>query len=343
MYPTRCRSASGTHLCSWALLSVFCAAFSAAGCSRPTPTPPAVNGRVIVALTIDWEGAYLSPEGLDALDELRVVFGTAPLTHFISAGYFTKPGPDPSLVQWIREGVRPGDEVAVHLHAWKSLAVASAVEPKLSPSFLTGTDKLLEFEDGDVGFDIDLDAYSVGELRALLRTSRRLLEQTKLPLTTTFRAGGYLGTPKVLQALQEEGYTVDSSATDYRQLEERKDDVLPARVKAIWPKVDTGTQPFFIPAPQGELLEMPIAAFADYAEPAEIVAIFEAARARLRQNPTRDQFIVLGFHQETSVEFGGRLRDAFEQVRKRPELAQGLSYMTIEQAAARVRAARSQP
>ncbi len=319
--------------------SVILAGVAVMGCSKSSPTEKTAKGRVIVALTIDWEGAYLSPEGLDAVDELRDVFGTAPLTHFISAGYFTKAAPDPSLVQWVTEGVRPGDEVAVHLHAWKSLAVASAIEPKLSPSFLTGTDKLLEFEDGDVGFDIDLDAYSVGELRALLRTSRRLLEQTRLPLTTTFRAGGYLGTPKVLQALQEEGFTVDSSATDHRQLEERKNDVLPARVKAIWPNIDVSTQPFFVSTPRGQLLEMPIAAFADYAEPAEIVAIFEAAHARLAKDPTRDQFIVLGFHQETCVEFGPRLRTAFEQIQKRPELAKGLSYMTIEQAATQVRAA----
>ena len=323
-----------------ALLPALFAGLLISGCSRAKPAEPAVKGRVIVALTIDWEGAYLSPEGLDALDELRVVFGPAPLTHFISAGYFTKATPDPSLIQWITEGVRPGDEVAVHLHAWKSLAVASAIEPKLSPSFLTGTDKLLEFEDGDVGFDIDLDAYSVGELRALLRTSRRLLEQTRLPLTTTFRAGGYLGTPKVLQALQEEGFTVDSSATDHRQLDERKNDVLPGRIKAIWPSVDTSTQPFFVSTPQGQLLEMPIAAFADYAEPAEIVAIFEAAHARLGKDPTRDQYIVLGFHQETSVEFGNRLREAFAQIRQRPALAQ-VTFMTIEQAAVQVRAARS--
>lgn len=322
-----------------ARLSVFFAGLALLGCSR-TPAEQPVKGRVIVALTIDWEGAYLSPEGLDALDELRVAFGTAPLTHFISAGYFTKTAPDPSLVEWITEGVRTGDEVAVHLHAWKSLAVASAIEPRLSPSFLSGTDKLLEFEDGDVGFDIDLDAYSVGDLRAMLRTSRRLLEQTRLPLTTTFRAGGYLGTPKVLQALQEEGFTVDSSATDHRQLDERKNDILPARIKAIWPAVDTSTQPFFISTPRGQLLEMPIAAFADYAQPTEIVAIFEAAHARLRKDPTRDQFVVLGFHQETSVEFGGRLRDALDQVRKRPELAE-MTFMTIEGAATQVRAAQA--
>jgi len=42
------------------------------------------------------------------------------------------------------------------------------------------------------------------------------------------------------------------------------------------------------------------------------------------------------------VEFGNRLREAFAQIRKRPELADGLSYMTIEQAATRVRAAHPQ-
>ena len=307
-----------------------------ASCSRSSPEPAPRSGRLVVVLTIDWEGAYLSPEGLDVLDELRSVFGSAPLTHFVSAGYFTKPEPDPTAARWITESIRRGDELAVHLHAWKSLALASKLEPKLSPSFLTGTDKLLEFEDGDVGFDIDLDAYSVSELRAMLRTSRRLLEQLKIPVTTSFRAGGYLGTPEVLQAIQEEGYTVDSSATDYRQLDERTDEVLPSRIKAIWPKVDTSTQPFSITTPRGQLLEMPIAAFADYAPPAEIVGIFEAAHARLRKEPQRDQFIVLGFHQETAVEFGPRLRDAFQQINARPELTNDVVYATIEEAAKRV-------
>lgn len=317
-----------------AVAALVGATLGVASCSKSAPTAqqPA-SGRIVVALTIDWEGAYLSPEGLDALEELRGEIGAAPFTHFISAGYFTKEEPDPSATRWITESVRQGDEVAVHLHAWRSLAKASGIEPKLSPSFLTGTDKLLDFEDGDVGFDVDLDAYSVGELRALLRTSRSLLQQTRLPITETFRAGGYLGTPKVLQALQEEGFTVDSSATDHRQLDERKDDVLPSRIKAIWPNVDTGTQPFFVSAPRGQLLEMPIAAFVDYATPAEILGILEAAHARLRKQPSRDQFIVIGFHQETAAEFGPRLREALKLVNARPELTRDVTYATVEGAA----------
>ena len=47
-----------------------------------------------------------------------------------------------------------------------SLVVASGVQPKLSPSFETGTEKLMEFGDGDIVLDTDLDAYSVDDLRA---------------------------------------------------------------------------------------------------------------------------------------------------------------------------------
>ena len=317
----------------WAYLAVIVVA----GCSRSSSSDPPIKGQIVVALTIDWEGAYFSPEGLDALDEFRRALASAPLTHFVSAGYFTKDAPDPRTVATLTEAVRKGDEIAVHLHAWRSLAKASGLEPKLSPSFLTGTDKVLEFEDGDVGFDIDLDAYSVPELRSLLRTSRRLLEGTHLPISKTFRAGGYLGTPKVLQAIHEEGFAVDSSATDYRQLDERKDEVLPTRIKAIWPSVDTTTQPWFVPAPGGSLLEMPIAAFADYATTDEIIAVFDAAHARLAKTPGRDVFVVVGFHQETAQDFAVRLVEAMKKVRGRRELADGLVFTTVEGAAARAR------
>lgn len=318
----------------WASL----AALALAGCSSSSSPAPA-KGQVVVALTIDWEGAYLSLEGLDALDELRRGLGPVPLTHYISAAYFTKDRPDPKAAATIKQAVREGDELAVHLHAWRSLAKASALEPKLAPSFLTGTDKLLEFEDGDVGFDTDLDAYTVPDLRAMLRTSRRLLEQTGVPVSKTFRAGGYLGTPKVLQAIREEGFTVDSSATDYRQIDERKDEVLPKRLREIWPAVETTSQPWLVDARGGPLLEMPIAAFTDSATAAEIVGVFEAAHARLQKEPARDVFVVIGFHQETAEEFAPRLGEAMAKVRERKELAGELVFASVAGAAERARRA----
>ena len=130
-----------------------------------------------------------------------------------------------------------------------------------------------------------------------------------------------------------------SSATDYRQLDERKDEVLPDRIKAFWPSVDTATQPWMVQAPGGQVLEMPIAAFTDYAWADEMVAVFEAAYSRWRQAPGRDVFVVVGFHLETAQDFAGRLSEAMTKVRGHRELADGLVFTTIEDAAERARRA----
>lgn len=311
---------------TWLLAGLLVAACSSSG------SKTAAKGRIVVAITIDWEGAVLDDDGLDALDALRKTLGpTTPMTHFVSAAYFTKEQPDTTATASIRQALHKGDELAVHLHAWRSLARASQIEPKLAPSFLTGTNELLEFPDGDVGFDVDLDAYNVAELRALLRTSRQLLEPAGT-VSKSFRAGGYLGTPKVLQAIRDEGYRVDSSATDHRQLDERKDEVLPKRIAEIWPKVDTTSQPFLVPGQGRPLVEIPIAAFADYAEAAEMAAVFDAAHARLQKDPNRDVFVVFGFHQETATHFAGRIAEAVTTVRARRELADQLLFTTIEYA-----------
>lgn len=319
--------------CALTALALLGAALGA-GCS----SRERAQGRVVIAVTVDWEGADLSPEGLDAIDELRKAMGgTAPLTHFASAAYFTKAQPDPRAAATFTEAVHAGDELAMHIHAWKSLAHAAGIEPKLSPSFVTGTDKLFNFEDGDVGFDTDLDVYTVPELRAMIRTSRRLLEQTKRTVSKSFRAGGYLGTPKVLQAIREEGFVVDSSATDPHQVDNHKDTFMAKRVNEVWPKIDGATQPFFSDAQQ-QLVELPIAATADYVTAAEVAKRIEDADAQLQKAPTRDVFVVIGCNLETAQEFAPQLSQAIAQARAKKPLADHLVFATIEQAGVRARA-----
>lgn len=305
-----------------------------AGCSTSSPH---AKGRIVVALTIDWEGAYLSPDGLDALDDLRKTLGDVPITHFVSAAYFTKQSPDPNTATEIAQAVRKGDELAVHLHAWRSLARASGVAPKISPSFLNGTDKLFQFDDGDVGFDTDLDVYDAPALRAILRTSRRLLEQTHLPVAHTFRAGGYLGTPRVVEAIGDEGYTVDSSAADAAQLVQQIP-YLAARVHEIYPHVTATSQPYFADPPDDRVIEMPIAAIADYVDVAAFTRAFEAAHAQLQQAPGRDVFVVLAFHQETAQEFAPRIAKAIAQLRANRQLAADVIFTTLDDAAELARA-----
>jgi len=309
----------------WLLLVVLFGA-----CSSTAPTP--AKGKIVVAMTIDWEGDDLSKENLDAVDDLRKTLGAVPLTHFVSAAYATKQHAKSTVPAAIAREVRPGDELAVHLHAWQSLARASGLAPKVEPSFLTGTDEVLQLGDGDVGFDTDLDAYDVPALRAMLVESRKELEKVG-PVSKSFRAGGYLATPKMLLALGDEGYAVDSSAIDPHRLHDLDDDQWQQRLSQVWPRIDATTQPFYLRAGPVQLLELPIALVVDYASTAELVSVIEVAHAHLVQDPGHDVFVVVAFHLETLSDFSGRLVDAITTVRANSAIAGELMYATVDEAA----------
>jgi hypothetical protein len=329
-----------TILCALliASLGTFAGGCSSKSKDKPPPPPPAV-GRVYVAVSIDWEGAYFSGDALDALDKLRDTLGPdIPMTHFVCAAYFTKKDVDPAAVDNIVSSVRKGDELALHLHLWKSLATKAGIEPKLSPSFLTGTDQLLEFPDGDVGFDTDLDVYGVNDLRAMIRTSKALLAPAGIALSGSFRAGGYLATPKVLQAIRDEGFTTDSSAAMSDQFNGPKDKILRQRIKEVWPDVKAGMQPYEIATPSGPITEMPIGAVADYVTTGDIADVIATAHDKLVKDRTKNVFVVLAFHQETADEFGTRITEAIQRVKAKPEIAADLTFTTVEKAAELVRA-----
>ncbi|HEY4056433.1 MAG TPA: hypothetical protein VGM39_07480 [Kofleriaceae bacterium] len=290
------------------------------GCSSPT------SGRVVVAVTVDWEGAYISDDGLDAIDKLRAK-PAIPLTHFVSAAYFTKAEPDPDVARELRDAMEPGDELAAHLHGWVSLAKAAGIEPRVSPSFTTGTDELQAVGDRDTGFDLDLDAYSTAEQRALLRTTRELLSKVG-PVSDAFRAGGYVAGPRLRRAMLDEGMTIDSSAIDPRQL--ASDPVFAARVAETWgtPK----SQPWLV---EDDMVELPIAAIADRVTAVDVTNVMFAAIDELAKHPDRDVFVVLALHQETAADHASAIRTGIDAARAKSAL---LVFVTISQAAARARA-----
>lgn len=283
----------------------------------PPPIPSNEDAVAHVVVSIDWEGAYFRSEALDALEKFREDHPGVPLTHMITAAYYTKPNADPTdATREIRLAVKKGDEVGLHVHAWKTLVAAAGVTPRLTPSFLSRENKLLEFED-DTGFDVDLSAYTVAELRAILKKSRELFEAEKIKVGTTFRASGWMGTPNVLEAARAEGYTIDSSATDPVWLDEPEVPYLQERLRKVWPKVVTTTQPYWIDTPAGTILEMPDSgALADYTQPAEIVKHIEQAAASAKSTG-KPVIVVLGFHAETADEFAPRLVEALATLREK--------------------------
>jgi hypothetical protein len=292
------------------------AALAACGRSDGTSAsgPPAVR----IAISIDWEGAYLQPESLDALDQFRKDNPGVPLTHMLNAAYYTKPGAEAAdATREIRLAVQKGDEVGLHVHAWKSLLTAAGVAPRSGPSFLSMSGERFAFDD-DSGFDVDLAGFSVAELRAVMAKSRQILEAEKLAVGPTFRAAGWLATPNVLEAARAEGFTVDASATDPAWFDEEEVAVLRRRLAELWSRVDQTTQPFWIETPAGRILEMPdTGAMADYLTVPEIQGHVERAAASLASAGKRPVFVHLGFHAETAEEFAPRLSQALSVLRAR--------------------------
>jgi hypothetical protein len=299
---------------------------------------PSAGPLLRVAISVDWEGAYLSPEGLDALDAFHAAAPNVPLTHFITPGYFTKPGADAAqIAQTIKDTLRPGDEVALHIHAWRSLVTAAGVTYRDKPSFLKP--QLMSFEDGDQGFEVELAAYTTEEIQKILTTAKGLLEKNGLEVAPHFRSGGMSGGPNVMAAVAASGFTTEASGMSSEWLTDALLDgtVLAARTREVWPTFDKTTQPYLVPTPSGELLELPISGgAADYVSAKDLAGHLRWGLGKLEDG--KDVFVHVVFHQENAAQFAPRVEQAIAEVRGEPG-AERMVFETVTQTAAAARAA----
>jgi hypothetical protein len=286
---------------------------AAAATTAPAPTP-VTGGRVHVAITVDWEGAYLSEDGLDHLDQLRGRLPDVPLTHFVCPAYLTAPGADvPAVVRTITDSIRPADEVGLHVHGWRSLARRAGVAYRTGPSFLAA--ELIAFPSGDQGFEVELGAYPRAELRALVAASRRLLEEHGVEVAPLFRAGGSIAPPELLDVLAELGFAVDSSASAASWLDgELPGTRIARRWAELWPAVGPSSPPWRIDTPHGPILEVPLVPV-DHATPAELADVLARALARAAAPDGGDAYLTFVVPQETAAEDAPRLARAIEAAR----------------------------
>ncbi len=280
--------------------------------TRRPVTPPAVH----VVVSVDWEGRDVTLRNVEAMKALRAALPGVPLTHFLNAAYFTKSDARPDeLVARIGSVVLNTDERGLHLHGWRSLIDSAGVLFKTSPSYW-GENIPLYPAGSDIGHEVEIAAYSVPQLRAIVRHSKAVLEEHGLSVGSAFRAGGWLATPEVLHAVRAEGFDIDSSSTDGSWHGELRGRRLHRRIFEVWPSVTRYSQPFTIATPAGQVLEMPdTGALADYVTAAEMEGHLRDAVARLASNPTRDVFVHFGFHQETAARYASRVSEALAAVR----------------------------
>ncbi len=313
------------------LLAVWFALLVPASADPPAPGPK--SPRVVVAVSVDWEGTDLAERNLEAMREFRRALPDVPLTQFLNAAYFTRPGADAgAIAERIRSTVREGDELGLHVHCWKSLVDRAGVTFRPGPTFW-GPKYPPTNHDGDLGHDVELAAYDVAEIRAIVRAARDTLEAAGFPLAASFRAGGWMASPGVLEAIRAEGFRVDASAGSTAWHDEVAGLPLVDRIRALWPGVTPATQPFRVETPAGALAEMPdTGALADYVTTAEMIEHLRDAARRAQQSGS-DVHVSIGFHQETAAACAARVVEAVRAARA--DLAVPLVFDTLTGAAGR--------
>ena len=272
------------------------------------------NGKIELLVSVDWEGRTLSSPGLKAMKELRAEFPELSLLQFLNAAYFTKPGAEAqSLVRKISQVIRPQDELGLHIHGWKSLFEASGVRFRSSPTFWGSP---VSCDGEDCGHDVPISHYPTEDLRKVIRFSTQKLESLGFGHPKSFRAGGWLASQNVLDALALEGFKVDSSSVPPRFLAgEIGSSNLFGWVQKLWSEITPTSQPSWVKTSSQPLLEVPDnGALADYMTSQEMVEVFMLALDKWKKNPSQNILVQIGFHQETAGQYLGRVRGAIREI-----------------------------
>lgn len=167
-----------------------------------------VSYPLYVAWTMDWEGIDASDEELNNLSEFSKKHGI-PITHFFNPRiYVTSEVSEEradALTQWIYIRQTNGDEIGIHLHMHHDMVEAAGVTPRKTPKW---TDHL------NNGHDVPCTAYTKKEFSKILSWAKEKVIAQGLETPVSFRAGGWFADLKVLEALEENGFIIDSSGRD---------------------------------------------------------------------------------------------------------------------------------
>jgi len=183
---------------------------------------------IYISLCIDWEGDHF--RNLSELNQLLNEMGShIPVTHFICPAYFYR-FPN-EAVQSIQSAIRPVDEVGLHLHCFKSLIKkVEGVKFKTAHNFYRKNEPLIQMRDWLLNYfppnarayaleklvsgrGVPLSVYTPEEIkRILLHAAWLLKNELNLDAVNSFRAGGWIASDEVLQALSAVNIEIDSSA-----------------------------------------------------------------------------------------------------------------------------------
>jgi len=261
-----------------------------------------------ILVTVDWEGYEIAAENIEEMQAFRQQFPHIPIVHLLNPVYILRePLQAGQYRSMIKSTLLPGDVQGLHLHAWKSLITYCGIPFQSAPSFHPESEHCKQGK--DCGYTVSLElSYSQQALTKLLACSQQLQVAQGFDKPLYFRAGGWQGGQKLKQALLANGFVWDSSEVDAELLTTRwpQKSELVQSLKQLHPNTTPLDQPYTI---EKQLKEYPNnAALADYTTTKQLVALFEQLVAN------KKQVMVLGFHQETAVDYLPRLVDAIEKM-----------------------------
>lgn len=268
------------------------------------------EARVIqVYVTVDWEGGSLYEEDLATMQAFRKHFPDIPMLQLMNPTYFVRPHSDyERLTQDIKSTFLPSDVQGLHVHAWKSLTNYCGVEYQFTHSF---SDIDENCQEGDCGYTVSLEnAYSKEALNKLIACSNDILVKHGFNRSVHFRAGGWQMGPKLMAALEANGFVWDSSVIDAELLKTRwhAQSGIITMLQKLHPNATPMDQPYPL---TNQIMEYPNnAALADYTSSKQIVRLFKNLIAADKT------VMVLGFHQETAADYLGRLSTAIPEMKK---------------------------
>lgn len=278
----------------------------------------ASQGKIILLVSVDWEGRSLSRPGLTQMREFREEFPDLGLLHFLNAAYFTKANANADqLAIEISSVLRSQDELGLHIHGWKSLFEAAGVNFRSTPTFWGNRIDCR----ADCGHDVPISSYTTEELRRVIRYSVNTLQQAGFGRATSFRAGGWMASQNVLDALSAEGFLLDSSSVPAEFLaSEIGETDLYRWVAQLWKGTTPLSQPHYLNTATSRILEMPDnGALADYMKASEMVQVYKTAAAKWKAHPDQDIWVHIGFHQETASTYLSRVAQAVREIKSYSE------------------------
>lgn len=298
-----------------------------------------------VFVTTDWDDPDNPDANLARQERLHASHPAMRVTHFVGPYTFTDPSVSTEraalLAAWVRDmRDRYGDEIGLHIHPYCSFVESAAVACRTSPSFAYPRDDA-------TGYTVYLSSYTGEETGALLGRAKGIFSENGLGTPTSFRAGGWTVMIHTLEALAAEGFVADTSANNWRRLEEWEGypgaDLFEWN-KEHWSTIDERSQPYYpseadilsAAEPAVPILEVPDnGILVDYVTGGEMIEMFHAnwAEGAALEKPTA---YVIGYHPPNfSEQYYGRIDEALAHIDRFLSSGDGgpVVYATMSEAA----------